>query len=195
MSSARKSDSLAEEIVHTLIRRHSIATVLFHQAVAERLGLAATELKCLDLLRQRGALTGSDLAAITGLTSGAITGVVARLERSGYLRREADPRDGRQQILHPVLESMRDIHRVFEPMRHDVITLLDSFDRHQLTAIAEFLTGTTDVIDRHMALFRAHSLHTSTRAARTGEANERGSTRARRAGSQKSRRKPRQHPS
>nr|MBA3556874.1 MarR family transcriptional regulator [Gemmatimonadales bacterium] len=77
---------LVEEIVGRLVRRHSTAAVLFHHAVAERLGLGPTDHKCLDVLREREAMTGSQLAAITGLTSGAITGVVARLERAGYLR-------------------------------------------------------------------------------------------------------------
>src|SRR5262245_77660 len=106
---------LAEEIVGQLVRRHSTAAVLFHHAVAERLGLGPTDHKCLDLLRERGAMTGSELAAITGLTTGAITGVVARLERAGYLRRKPDPHDGRKQILSPAPERMRDIHDAFGP--------------------------------------------------------------------------------
>lgn len=60
---------LVEQIVGQLIRQHSTAVVLFHQAVAERLGIGPTDHKCLDLLRERGALTGSDLAALTGLTT------------------------------------------------------------------------------------------------------------------------------
>jgi DNA-binding MarR family transcriptional regulator len=109
-TTARKSHrELAEDILGRLVRQHSTATVLFHHAVAERLGLGATDLKCLDLLRERGAMTGSELAAITGLTSGAITGVVGRLERAQYLHREPDPHDRRQQILHPALERIRDI--------------------------------------------------------------------------------------
>src|SRR5258708_28740608 len=104
MGAPRKSKhKLADEIVGGLARRHSTAVVLFHHAVAERLGLGPTDHKCLDLLRERGAMAGSDLGAITGLTSGAITGVVARLERSGYLRRDPDPHDGRNQILHLAL--------------------------------------------------------------------------------------------
>src|ERR1700682_6504871 len=114
-SRTKRERGLADEIVGRLVRRHSIAIVLFHQAVAERLGLVQTDHKCLDLLRERGAMTGSDLAAITDLTSGAITGVVARLERAGYLQREPDPHDRRQQILSPVLERMRDIHDVLDP--------------------------------------------------------------------------------
>ena len=148
---------LAEEIVGRLVRRNSTATVLFRHAVGERLGLGPTDHKCLDLLRERATMTGSELAAITDLTSGAITGVVARLERAGYLRREADPHDRRQQILHPSLERMQDIHDVFDPIRKDVAALLDSFDTHQLTAIAQFLTRSTEFAYRHVALLRAQT--------------------------------------
>ena len=155
MGAARKSKQvLAGEIVGRLARRHSTAVVLFHHAVAERLGLGPTDHKCLDLLRERGAMVGSDLCAITGLTSGAITGVVARLERGGYLRREADPHDGRKQILHLALERSP-IQDVINPLREDVAKLLENFDARQLTAIAEFLTRTTDLIYRHAALLRA----------------------------------------
>src|SRR5260370_16108160 len=93
-------------------------------------------------------MAGSDLCAITGLTSGAITGVVARLERAGYLRREPNPHDGRKQILHLALERAH-IQDVIDPLREDVAALLESFDTHQLTAIAEFLARTTDLIYRH----------------------------------------------
>jgi DNA-binding MarR family transcriptional regulator len=157
MGSARKSKhELAEEIVGRLARRHSTAVVLFHHAVAERLGLGPTDHKCLDLLRERGPMAGSDLGAITGLTSGAITGVVARLEQAGYLRREPDAHDGRKQVLHLALAPAH-IHDVIGPLRKDVAALLENFDTHQLTAIAEFLTRTTDLIYRHAALLRAET--------------------------------------
>ena len=137
-----------------LARRHSTAVVLFHHAVAERLGLGPTDHKCLDLLRERGPMAGSDLATITGLTSGAVTGVVARLERAGYLRRDPDPRDGRKQILQLALDRVH-IQDVIGPLRKDVAAMLENFDTHQLTAIAEFLDSTTDLVYRHAALLRA----------------------------------------
>src|SRR5258707_10647490 len=119
MGAPRKSkQELTGEIVGQLARRHSTAVVLFHHAVAERLGLGPSDHKCLDLLRDRGAMAGSDLGAITGLTSGAITGVVARLERAGYLRREPDPHDGRKQILHLALERAH-IQGVIDPLREE----------------------------------------------------------------------------
>ncbi len=157
MRAARKNQhKLADKIVGRLARQHSTAVVLFHHAVAERLGLGPTDHKCLDLLRERGPMAGSDLGAITGLTSGAITGVVARLERAGYLRRESDPHDGRKQILHLALE-LAHIQDVIGPLRKDVAALLENFDTYQLTGITEFLTRTTDLIYRHAALLRAET--------------------------------------
>ena len=138
--------------------RHSTAAVLFHHAVAECLGLGPTDHKCLDLLRERGAMSGSELVAITGLTSGAITGVVARLERAGYLRRESDPHDGRKQILSPALERVRTLHEVFGPIHRDMAALLEAFDTHQLTAIAEFLARSRDILYPHAARLRAETL-------------------------------------
>jgi DNA-binding MarR family transcriptional regulator len=168
MGAARKSkQELGAEIVGRLARRHSTAVVLFHHAVAERLGLGPTDHKCLDLLRERGAMAGTDLSAITGLTSGAITGVVARLERAGYLRREPDPHDGRKQILRLALERAH-IQDVIDPLRKDVAALLENFDAHQLTAIAEFLTRTTDLVYRHAALLRAETISDVGRTRVTG---------------------------
>jgi len=83
-----------DDITGPLVRRHSTAAVLFHHTVAEQLCVGPTDLKCLDLVREHGTMTGSRLAAITGLTTGAITGVAARLERAGFLSREPDPEDG-----------------------------------------------------------------------------------------------------
>src|SRR6266496_1314642 len=165
----RSKRELTEEIVGRLARRHSTAVVLFHHVVAERLGLGPTDHKCLDLLRERGAMAGSDLGAITGLTSGAITGVVARLERAGYLRREPDPHDGRKQILHLALKRAH-IQDVIDPLRQDVAALLENFDAHQLTAVAEFLTRTTDLVYRHSALLRAETISDIGRTRVTGRA-------------------------
>lgn len=132
--------------------------MLFHHAIAERLGLGPTDHKCLDLLHERGAMSGSQLAAITGLTSGAVTGVVARLERAGHLRREPDPDDGRRQILSPASEGARRIGELFDGLRDESADLLDGFDAAQLAAVATYLERATDFAYRRAALFRAQTL-------------------------------------
>ena len=160
IKAAKKNNpELAYELTGKLVRQHSTAVVLFHQAVAERLGLGPTDHKCLDLLCERGVLTGSELAEITDLTTGAITGVVARLEQAGYLKRSPDPHDGRKQTLSPVLERIQGLHSVFGPIRKDMTVLLERFDGHQLSAIADFLSHSTDFIYRHVAMLRADTLH------------------------------------
>jgi DNA-binding MarR family transcriptional regulator len=156
MDAAHRQE-LAEQITGPLSRRHSTATVLFHQAVAERLGLGPADHKCLDLLVERGSMSGSQLAAVTGLTSGAITGVVNRLERAGYVRRQPDPDDRRKQVLTPVDERINDIQEVFRDIRPAFENLLDGFDVHQLTAIAEFLTRSTEFARDRATTLRAQA--------------------------------------
>ncbi len=148
---------LADKIVGRLARRHSTATVLFHHAAAERLELGPTDHKCLDLLLERGSASGTELAEATGLTTGAITGVVARLERAGYLHRQPDPRDGRRQSLQPVLKRVKGLHETFGPIREEMAELLEGFDVRQLAAIAGFLEGATALAYRSIPKLRAAS--------------------------------------
>lgn len=144
-------------ITGPLARRHSTATVLFHHAIAERLGLGPTDHKCLDLLVEQGTLTGTELAALTGLSSGAITGVVARLERAGYLHREPDPQDGRRQLLRPVPERMAEVAQVFAGLQRDAAVLVAGFDTAQLEAIAQFLDRATRFARERSAVLRAQA--------------------------------------
>ncbi len=157
-------EDLRARITGPLARRYSTATVLFHHAIAERLGLGPSDHKCLDLLVERGTLTGAELAALTGLTSGAITGVVARLEKAGYLRREPDPQDGRRQLLQPVPERMAEIGEVFAGLQSDATALVAGFDTAQLEAIAQFLDRATHFARERSALMRAQARSGRTRA-------------------------------
>lgn len=163
-SAARDRARLIEEILGRLARRHSTATVLFHHAIAERLGLGPADHKCLDLLHERGSMTASQLAAITGLTSGAVSGVVARLERAGHLSREPDPADRRKQILRPAPDGARDVAELFDQVQADAAELLEGFDTHQLTGIAEFLARGTDFAYRRVALLRVQTLSNDRRS-------------------------------
>src|SRR5262245_57973133 len=150
--------SRRDDIVDRLARQYSTAAVLLHHAVAQSLGLEPTDLKCLDLMRERGSITGSDLVTLTGLTSGAITGVITRLERAGYVRRKPDPDDGRRQILYPVAARLRELHELFTPMREEMDVLLRDFDRQQVAAIGDFLARGASLLYRHLALLRGEAL-------------------------------------
>ena len=74
------------ELVALLIqemRETSTVTILFHQAIADRLGMNVTDHKCAGILSRSGPITAGELARRTGLTTGAITGVIDRLEQAG----------------------------------------------------------------------------------------------------------------
>ena len=122
-------------------RQFSTATVLFHQAVAERLGLNTTDHKCADILLRTGPLTAGELAETTGLTTGAMTGVVDRLERAGFVSRERDPEDRRRVIVRPTLsaERERELAGLFAPLAGAFEEICDTYSDRDLGVILEFL--------------------------------------------------------
>lgn len=145
--------------ISALARRNSTATVLFHHAIAERLGLGPSDHKCLDLVRERGPVTAAELASLTGLTTGAITGVVARLLRAGFVTRTPDPHDGRKQILTITQHAHDRMAEVFATLAEDSYAKLTAgFDDVELAAIAEFLRRATDYAHQRAALLRAQTL-------------------------------------
>lgn len=154
MATSRKAKLVADLL--DAIRRHSGATVLFHAAVAERLGLGAADHKCLDLLMRFGPMTAGELAGRTGLTTGAITGVVDRLERIGYARRAPHPSDRRSVIVEPVREkALADLGPLFEGIARETAAMLDRYTAEQLALIADFLARADELATRHADALRA----------------------------------------
>src|SRR5262249_48957204 len=76
----------------------AVKSVLFQQAVGDRLGLNPTDLISLSLLSDAEPLTAGQLAEATGLTTGSVTIMIDRLEKAGYAQREKDPTDRRRVI-------------------------------------------------------------------------------------------------
>src|SRR5438270_3489198 len=104
-----RGDSTRADLLSALpaeFRQLSAATILFHQAIADRLGLNVTDHKCLDILERTGPMTAGEMAQQTGLTTGAITGVIDRLEQAGFVRRAEDPNDRRRVIIEPILKQI-----------------------------------------------------------------------------------------
>ena len=96
--SASKHATPGPELLDALekhFRDASTAGVMLHQTVADRLGLHVTDHKCMGMLCELGPLSAGRMAELTGLTTGAITGVLNRLERHGYARRVRNSEDKR----------------------------------------------------------------------------------------------------
>ena len=86
---------------HLLHRDLATAVIAFHEAGARRLGMTAAERKCAGMIAELGGATPKQLAEATALTTGAITGIIDRLERAGYAKREPHPTDRRSVIVRP----------------------------------------------------------------------------------------------
>jgi DNA-binding MarR family transcriptional regulator len=120
-------------------RELSAATILFHQAVADRLGLNVTDHKCADILSRTGPITAGELARRTGLTTGAITGIIDRLESAGFVRRVRDPRDRRRVILEPMRKQLeQQIAPLFASMAQAVAELTARYSLQELTVIRDW---------------------------------------------------------
>src|ERR1700724_4256187 len=105
--------ALMEELEHA-VRRSSGLGVIFGQTVANRAGISASDLECLDFLNLEGRVTAGRLAEVAGLTTGAITGVIDRLEKAGLVRRERDSEDRRKVFIAIVPENVAKIGRLYE---------------------------------------------------------------------------------
>ena len=129
-------DSLEEQS-----RELSTRTVIFHHLIGERLRLNPTDHKCLDvIIRNRMPMTASQLAEETGLSTGAITGVVDRLEKAGYVRRKRDQSDRRLVFINPLLEkAMVKLSPIFDPIKQASRRLYSEYSDDQLTIILDFL--------------------------------------------------------
>src|SRR5580658_7615384 len=98
---AKKLDKEQIETISELGRQFSDATILMHEAIAHKVGLTGTDHKYLGYLLRHGAMTAGELAKYTGLTTGAVTGLIDRLEKKNLLKREVDPADRRKIIIVP----------------------------------------------------------------------------------------------
>jgi DNA-binding MarR family transcriptional regulator len=139
-----------EETIQAIIekrREMSTETIMFHQNIADVLGLHITDHKCLDLIRQYGAMPAGRLAELTGLTTGAVTGIIDRLEKAGFVRRTNDPKDRRRTIIEPVRNKKweRKIEAIFIPFHERMRKLLSSYSDSELAFLLDVLSKSIEL--------------------------------------------------
>jgi DNA-binding MarR family transcriptional regulator len=122
-------------------RASSVATVMFHTAVAARQGLSASEEKALDLLERSGPLTAGELARQSGLAPASVTGLINRLERKGFARRIQNPSDRRSILVEADVERMyARVAPLFADWARSLQELYAGYTDEQLEVILHFLT-------------------------------------------------------
>jgi DNA-binding MarR family transcriptional regulator len=123
----------------------------FDTLAARRLGVNLTDLDCLNVIERRGSVTAGELAADAGLTSGAITGVIDRLEGAGFARRERDPADRRRVTVAVTPAFYAAAGGIWGPVKQDWDTTIAArFTGEQLDVIVAFLQTAGAITRRHV---------------------------------------------
>ena len=128
------------------LRRSSAAGVLHGQAVARRVGVNSTDLECLDLILMSGPSTAGEIARHTGLTSGAVTGLIDRLERLGLVERTADPADRRKVLVRVREDKIGPIAQLYAPLEKAMQSLLAGYSREELKVLIDFAEKSGDLL-------------------------------------------------
>lgn len=136
-----------------LVRDFAARVVLFHEAVAQRLGLHATDVKALRLLGA-DAMTAGRLADDTGLTGAAVTALVDRLETAGYVTRVRDAEDRRRVTIRAVPAKIRELDRLYAGHNAEMSTLLSHYDAAEFAIIGDYLTNAAKVLAAQTAKLR-----------------------------------------
>src|ERR1700712_1256316 len=137
LSRPKARAALLQELEEAM-RRSSAQGVLFGQTVANVAGISGSDLECLDFLNLEGRVTAGRLPEGTGLATGAITGVVDRLEKAGFVRRERDETDRRKVFIVTVPENVAEIGRFYVPMQAAMHKVWSSYSEAELQLLLRF---------------------------------------------------------
>ena len=135
----RNTDDLKQQVILGT-REYGIGSVLFRHVIGEMLGVNATDMECLGVIFFKGVATPSELAQHTGLSSGATTAMLDRLEKSGLIARRPNPQDRRSTHIVLVRETAEKLAPWFASLRSAQDQLISRYSESELELLADFFT-------------------------------------------------------
>jgi DNA-binding MarR family transcriptional regulator len=131
------------------------AAVRYQIAIANQLQMPVTDVHALGALLEFGAIGARRLAELMGMTTGATTRLVDRLERAGFVTRAADPDDRRRVVVRLVEERIADIGRLYEPMDQRWRKQVAGYSGEQMQFLVDFLRAGREHAVAETAALRA----------------------------------------
>lgn len=136
------------------IREEQTANEILDETACRRLGINRTDGRCLDVIEREGPVSAGRLAEVSGLSSGAVTSVIDRLERAGYARRVPDPDDRRRVLVEITPRAQRVCDSIYEPLGNDAAEMLAEYSTEQLQMLRDFFTRGRELSMRHVERVR-----------------------------------------
>lgn len=124
---------------------------VFRDIVAKQTGMTQTEISCASFLIEKGEATPSELAEITGLTSGAITGVITRLQKKGFVTHDRDTKDRRKVIVKGVPKKLAHAMFYYQPVAERYYGLLSTFNKEHLDFLMEHSKNISKIMEEEIA--------------------------------------------
>ena len=143
-------DQIREEM-----RLQGVASDIADQAVADYLGLNRTDSRCLDIIERLDGVTAGRLAAESGLSTGAVTTVLDRLERAGYARRVQDPGDRRRVLVELTPSARRDLQELYAPLADATMRQLEGYTTEEVSLVRDFMRDNRRLNEAHAERVRA----------------------------------------
>ena len=128
---------------------------VFDEAAAAKLGVNSTDLRCMDIIQRLDGVTAGELAREAGLTTGAVTSVIDRLERAGYAKREADPNDRRKVLVRMTPAAFEAVYAIWGPETEEYMRRWSALPRAQLEAMIEFMREANAIQRKHVERIQA----------------------------------------
>jgi len=122
----------------------------FDEGLAKKLKLSRTDMRCLDLIGRLGPLTAGQLAAESGLTTGAVTFVLDRLEAAGMVTRRRDTEDRRRIWVEIVPEAQQRLAGLQQPVAEEMRQVAQKFKADELAVVRDFMRQAKEVFQRQI---------------------------------------------
>ncbi|WP_300599840.1 MarR family transcriptional regulator [Niabella sp.] len=130
-----------------LSQQYAYTSIQMHEAVGRKAGLSGTDHKYLGFLLRKGSMTAGELADITGLTTGAVTGLADRFEKKKLLKRQPDKTDRRKIIIVPNADKIRALLQpLYQDFQDDTDRLFASFSASGLKILETYFSKALDMM-------------------------------------------------
>jgi DNA-binding MarR family transcriptional regulator len=151
---AESREDLLTEVAEEL-RLSGVTHDIADQVVADYLGLNRTDTRCLDIIERLDGVSAGRLAREAGLSTGAVTTVLDRLERAGYARRVQDPGDRRRVLVELTPAARRELQELYAPLVDATMRQLEGYTTDEVSLVRDFMRDNRRLNEAHAERVRA----------------------------------------